>query len=168
MHIIIYSTVYRKKKKHICIHIGSAGLYIYFGIRATVKLLEKNGYYIYNLPNIKWDVLDDGIVEQGPLGRHFAHISRRDETRIDEVMPYLRNVGQVFGLKVHCLPFIVQFPLALFVGQHPKDFGIVGVLIEPIISLGGNWLKVIVSVDRLCTEVYQNPTHPNPFHHVAS
>ena len=42
MHIIIYSTVYEKKKR-ICIHIGSAGLYIYFGIRATVKLFEKKG-----------------------------------------------------------------------------------------------------------------------------
>ena len=41
MHIIIYSTVYIKK--HICIRIASAGLYIYFGIRATVKLLEKKG-----------------------------------------------------------------------------------------------------------------------------
>ena len=46
MHIIIYSTVYEKKKrkkKRICIHIGCVGLYIYFGIRATVKLLEKKG-----------------------------------------------------------------------------------------------------------------------------
>ena len=30
-----------KEKKHICIRIGSAGLYIYFGIRVTVKLLER-------------------------------------------------------------------------------------------------------------------------------
>ena len=44
MHIIIYSTVYeKKKKKRICIHIGSARLYIYFGIKAAVKLLEKKG-----------------------------------------------------------------------------------------------------------------------------
>ena len=48
---------------------------------------------LYNLDDIKWDVLDDGIVEQGPLGRHFAHIGRQDETPYDEVMPYLRNVG---------------------------------------------------------------------------
>ena len=42
MHIIIYSTVYEKiKNKRICIRIGSAELYIYFGIRATVKLLGK-------------------------------------------------------------------------------------------------------------------------------
>ena len=40
MHIIIYSIVYGKKKR-ICIRIGSARLYIYFGIIATVKLLEK-------------------------------------------------------------------------------------------------------------------------------
>ena len=45
MHIIIYSTVY-DKKKCICIRIGSFGLYIYFGIRVTVKLLEKKGCYI--------------------------------------------------------------------------------------------------------------------------
>ena len=37
MHISIYSTVYEKKS--ICIHIGSVGLYIYFGIRAIIKLL---------------------------------------------------------------------------------------------------------------------------------
>ena len=62
---------------------------------------------LYNLTDIKWDVLDDGIVEQGPLGRHFAHIVLRDEMRCDEVMPHLRNVGQVFGLEVHYVPFIV-------------------------------------------------------------
>ena len=95
---------------------------------------------LYNLLDIKWDVLDDGIVEQGPLGHHFAHISRQDETRCDEVMPYLRNVSQVFVLEVHYVPFIVQFPLALVVGQHPKDFGVVGVLIKPIIGLRVNQL----------------------------
>ena len=101
--------------------------------------------------------MDDGIVEQGPLGRHLAHIGRRDETRCDEVMPHLRNVGQVFGFEVHCMPFIVQFPLALPVGQHPKDFGIIWVLMELIIGFGVNWLKVKVSIDKLRTEVYQNP-----------
>ena len=40
MHTIIYSIVYEKKKR-ICIRIGSVGLYIYFDIRVTVKLLEK-------------------------------------------------------------------------------------------------------------------------------
>ena len=122
---------------------------------------------LYNLPNIKWNVLDDGIVEQGPLGRHFKQISRRDEKRCDEVMPYLRNVGQVFSLEVHFMPFTVQFPLTLPVGQHPKDFGIVGMLMEPIIVLEVNWLEVIVSVDRLHTEVYHNPAHPDPFQHVG-
>ena len=40
MHIIIYSTVY-EKKNYICICIGNVGLYIYIGIRAIVKLLQK-------------------------------------------------------------------------------------------------------------------------------
>ena len=39
MHIIIYYIVYEKKS--ICICIGSARLYIYFGIKPIVKLLEK-------------------------------------------------------------------------------------------------------------------------------
>ena len=82
-------------------------------------------------------------------------------------MSYLRNVGQVFGLEVHCVPFIVQFPLTLLVGQHSMDFGIVRVLMEPIISFGVNQLKVIVSIDRLCTEVYKNPAHPDPFQYVG-
>ena len=43
MHSIIYSIIYGKKS--VCIRIDCAGLYIYFGIKATVKLLEKNGCY---------------------------------------------------------------------------------------------------------------------------
>ena len=35
------------KKKCICIRISSAGLYIYFGIRDTIKLLEKKRCYIH-------------------------------------------------------------------------------------------------------------------------
>ena len=89
----------------------------------------------YNLPGIKWNVLDDGIVEQGPLGRHFTHISCRDETRCDELMPYLRNLGQVFGLEVHDIPLTVKFSLTLLVGQHLKDLEIVGMLMELIIGL---------------------------------
>ena len=79
------------------------------------------------------------------------------------MMPYLGNVGQVFGLEVHCMPFIGQFPLALPVSQHPKNLGIVGGFVEPIIGFKVNWLKVIVLVDRLRTEVYQNLAHSDPF-----
>ena len=93
---------------------------------------------LYYLPNIKWNVLDDSIVKQCPLSRHFTHISRRDETRRDEVMPYPRNVGQVFCLEVHGVPFTVKFPLTLPVGQQPKDLRIVGLLMEPIIGLNIN------------------------------
>ena len=88
--------------------------------------------------------------------------------RCDEVMPYLRNVGQGFGLEVHYMPFIVKFPLTVPVGQHPKDLGIVGMLMEPIIGLRVNWFYVIVSIHILRTEVYQHPTHPDPFQYVGS
>ena len=62
---------------------------------------------LYNLANIKRDVLNDGIIEQGPLGCHFTHIGRRDKTGCYEVIPYFGDVGQVFGLEVHYVPFIV-------------------------------------------------------------
>ena len=62
---------------------------------------------LYNLADIKRDVLNDGIIKTSPLGCHFTHIGRWDETRCDEVMRYIGNVGQVFGLEVHYVPFIV-------------------------------------------------------------
>ena len=53
---------------------------------------------LYNLPNIEENVLDDGVVEQGTLASHLTHVRRRNETRRDEVMPDLRNIGQMFVL----------------------------------------------------------------------
>ena len=76
------------------------------------------------------------------------------------MMPYLGNVGQVFCLEVHCVPFIVKFPFGLPVCQHPKNFGIIGDFVEPIIGFGVNWLKVIIFIDRPRIEVYLNPAHP--------
>ena len=122
---------------------------------------------LYNLANIKWDVLEDGIIEQGPLSLHFTYIGCRDETGCDELMSYLWNVGQVFGLEVHCVPFIVQFPFSLPIGQHPKNFGIVEGFVEPIVGFGVNRLKVIIFIDRFRIEVYQNPTHPDPFEYMG-
>ena len=87
---------------------------------------------LYNLQNIKGYVLDNGIFKQDSLGRQFTHISRRNETRCDEVMPYLRNVGHMFSLEVHNVPFIVKFPLTVPIGQHPKELRVVGLLMEPI------------------------------------
>ena len=37
---------------------------------------------------------------------------------------------------------------------------------EPIIGFGVNQLKVIVSIDRLRNEFYQNLEHSDPFQHV--
>ena len=53
-----------------------------------------------NLPDIERDVLEDDIIKQGTFGRHFTHIRHRDETRRDEVIPDLGDVGQMFGLEV--------------------------------------------------------------------
>ena len=60
-----------------------------------------------NLPNIKKNILDGGVVEQGTLGGHFTHVRRRNETRRDEVMPDLGNIGQMLGLEVHGVPFTI-------------------------------------------------------------
>ena len=116
-----------------------------------------------NLPNIKGYVLDDGVVEQCTLGGHFTHVCHRNEMRRDEVMPYLRNIGQMFGLKVHGVPFTIELPLSPPVGQHPDDLGVVWALIESIKRLRGDRVKIIELVDRLCTEVYQHTTHPDLF-----
>ena len=46
----------------------------------------------------------------------------------------------MFGLEVHSVPFNVKFPLTVPIGQHPKDLGVVGLLMEPIIGLRVNRL----------------------------
>ena len=109
---------------------------------------------LYNLPNIEGYVLDDGVVEQGMLGCHLTHVRRRDETRRDEVIPDLGNIGRMFGLEVHDVPFVIELPLTLPVSQDPEDLRVVGPLIEPIKRLMGDWVKIIELVDRLRVEVY--------------
>ena len=51
---------------------------------------------LYNLPNIEGYVLDDGVVKQGTLGCHLTHVRCGDETRRDDVMLDLGNIGQMF------------------------------------------------------------------------
>ena len=116
-----------------------------------------------NLPNIKGYVLYDGVVEQGTLGSHFTHVRRRNETLRDEVMPYLRNIGQMFGLEMHGVPFTIELPLTPPIGQDPDDLGVVWLLIEPIKRLRGDWVEIIELVDRLRAEVYQHTMHPDLF-----
>ena len=92
---------------------------------------------LYNLPNIEWNVLNDDIVEQGTLGSNLTHVRCRDETRRDEVMPDLRNIGQMFGLEVHSVPITIELPLTPLVGQHSDGLGVVWSLIESIKMHGG-------------------------------
>ena len=84
-------------------------------VRFCVPVMEDG--ILYNLPNIEGNVLDDGVVEQGTLGSHLTHVRHRNETRRDEVMPYLRNIGQMFGLEVHGVPIAIELPLTPSVGQ---------------------------------------------------
>ena len=107
-----------------------------------------------NLPNIEGYVLDDGVNEQGTLGSHFTHVRRRTETRRDEVMPDLGNIGQMLSLEVHGVPFTIELPLTSPVGQDPDDLGVVWPPIELIKRLKGDWVKIIELVDKLGTEVY--------------
>ena len=41
-------------------------------------------------------------------------------------MPYLRDVGQMFGLEVHRMPFIVNFSLPLAIGKQPEHLKVIG------------------------------------------
>ena len=97
------------------------------------------------------------------LGGHFTHVRRRDETRRHEVMPDLGDIGQMLGLEVNNVPFIVELPLSPPVGQDPNDLGVIGPLVEPIKRLRGDRVSIIKLVDRLRAEVYQHTTHPDLF-----
>ena len=74
-------------------------------VHLSVPVMEDG--ILDNLPNIERDILDDGVVEQGTLGSHLTRVRRRNETRRDEVMPDLGNIGQMLGLEVHGVPFVV-------------------------------------------------------------
>ena len=128
-------------------------------IHLSVPVMEDS--ILYNLPNIKRDILNDGIVEQGTLSCHFTHVRRRDETRRDEVMSYFRDKGQMFGLKMGYMALTVNFPLTLAISQDPNDLGVVGVLVKPIKWLRGDMGKTIIAIDRLRTEVDQYSPHSN-------
>ena len=116
---------------------------------------------LYNLPNIKRNILNDDVVEQGTLGSHLTHIRRRNETQCDEVMPDFGDIGQILGLEVDDVPIIVELPLTLPVCQDPNDLGVIRPLVEPKERLRGDRIKIIKLVDRFRAEVYQHTLHPD-------
>ena len=83
------------------------------------------------------------------------------------MVPHLRDIGQMFGLEVHGVALVVQFSLTLPICEQPKDFRIVRVFVKPIKGLRVNRLKVVIAVDRLCTEVYQHPTDADLLEHMG-
>ena len=107
-------------------------------IHLNVPVMEDG--ILDNPPNIKRNILNDGIVKQGTLGSHFTHVRRRDKTRCDEVMPDLLDIGQVLGLEVDRMALTIKFPLTPAISQNPNDLGIVGVLLKPIKRLQGNMI----------------------------
>ena len=96
-------------------------------IHLSVPVMEDG--VLYNMPNIKRNILNDGIVEQGTLGRHFTHVRRQNETRRDEVIPDLGDIGQVLGLEVDGMALIVEFLLTPPICQDPNDLRVVGSLV---------------------------------------
>ena len=107
-------------------------------IHLSVPVMEDS--VLYNLPNIKKDILNDGIVEQGMLGGHFTQVRRRNETRHDEVMLDLGDKGQMFGLEVNGMALTVEFPLTPPISEDPNDLGVVGSLVKPIKRLRGDMI----------------------------
>ena len=128
-------------------------------IHLSVPVIEDG--VLYNLPNIKRNILNDGIVDQGMLGGHFTHVRRRNGTRSDEVMPDLGDKGQMLGLEVDGMALAVEFPLTPAISQDPNDLGVVGVLVKPIKRLRGDMVKIIIVIDRLRTEVDQHTPYSN-------
>ena len=99
-------------------------------IHLSVPVVEDG--VLYNLPNIKRNILNDGIIEQGTLGSHFTHVRCRNEMRRDEVMPDFGDIGQMLGLKVDGVALIIEFPLTPSVCQDPNDLGVIGSLVKSI------------------------------------
>ena len=128
-------------------------------VHLSVPVMEDD--ILYNLPNIKRNILNDGIIEQGTLGSHFTHVRRRNETRRDEVMPDFGDKCQILGLEVDGMALIVEFPLTPPVCQDMNDLGVIGSLVKSIKRLRGVMIKIIKVVDRLRTEVYQHTPNPN-------
>ena len=74
-------------------------------VHLSVQVMEDGA--LYNLPNNKRNILNDGIIEQGTLGSHFIHIRRWNETRRDELMPDVGDNCQMLGLEVDGMALIV-------------------------------------------------------------
>ena len=128
-------------------------------VHLSVPVMEDG--ILYNLPNIKQNVLNDSVVEQGTLGGHLTHVRHRNETRRDEVMPDFGDIGQMLGLEVDSVPIIVELPLTPPVFQDPNDLVVIGPPIEPIERLRGDRIKNVKLVDIFRAEVYQHTPHPD-------
>ena len=74
-------------------------------VHLSVPVIEDG--VLYNLTDIKRDVLNDGKIEQCSFCPNLTNVRRRNETRGDKMVPHLRYIGQVFGLEVHGVSLVV-------------------------------------------------------------
>ena len=73
-------------------------------VHLNVPVIEDG--VLYNLTDIKRDVLNDGEIEQCSFRCHLSNVHRWNETRGDKMVPHIRYIGQVFGLEVHNVSFM--------------------------------------------------------------
>ena len=76
---------------------------------------------LYDLSQIKGDILNDSVVQEGAFCRHFTYVSSWNEVGSDEMMPHFGNVGQMLGLEMHCMVLTVHFPFPLAKRKDEND-----------------------------------------------
>ena len=91
--------------------------------KVHLRILVKEDGILYGLSQIKEDVLNDCVVQQGTLGGHFTHVYGGNEARCDEAMLNILDLCQFLGFEVHRMAFIVGLPLTLSIGEHPYHLG---------------------------------------------
>ena len=74
-------------------------------VHLSIPVIEDG--ILYNLTDIKRDVLNDGEIEQCSFRPHVANVRCQNEMRGDKMVPHLRYISQVFGLEVHSVSLVV-------------------------------------------------------------
>ena len=51
------------------------------------------------------------------------------------MVPNFGNVDPMFGLEVYGMPFTIEFPIPLAIGEQSKHLGVVGGLLKTILRI---------------------------------
>ena len=115
---------------------------VHFGILVVEDCI------LNDLPHIKRDVMNDSIVQQGAFCYQFAYVGSKSELGSDEVVPHFWNVGQMLDLEVYYMPFTIDFPFPLAIGEKSKHFEVVGVFLNSIICFNIHRFQLLKLIDR--------------------